>query len=73
MNHASVGETIVHEITIRAGADRVFAALTSPEQRTTVRLTHSGLTTESARAQNRGWPDILAWLQAYAERHDRHT
>ena len=35
---------------------------------TTVRLTHSGLTTESARTQHRGWPDILAWLQAYLER-----
>lgn len=31
---------------------------------TTVRLTHSGLT-ESA---HRGWPSILAWLRAYAER-----
>ena len=36
---------------------------------TTVRLTHSGLT-ESTRAQHRGWPDVLAWLQAYTERHD---
>jgi uncharacterized protein YndB with AHSA1/START domain len=35
---------------------------------TTVRLTHSGLTTESSRAQNRGWPDVLAKLQAYVER-----
>jgi len=37
---------------------------------TTVRLTHSGLTTESSRAQHRGWPDILAWLQAYVEGRD---
>jgi uncharacterized protein YndB with AHSA1/START domain len=36
---------------------------------TVVRLTHSGLTTESARTQHRGWPDILAWLRAYLERH----
>jgi len=36
---------------------------------TTVRLTHSGLTTMSARNQHRGWPDILAWLRAYLERH----
>jgi uncharacterized protein YndB with AHSA1/START domain len=35
---------------------------------TTVRLTHSGLTTESARTQHRGWPDILSWLRAYLER-----
>ncbi len=33
---------------------------------TMVRLTHSGLTSEGARA-HRGWPDILAWLRAYAE------
>jgi uncharacterized protein YndB with AHSA1/START domain len=37
---------------------------------TTVRLTHSGLTTETSRAQNRGWPDVLAWLQAYAEKRN---
>jgi uncharacterized protein YndB with AHSA1/START domain len=35
---------------------------------TRVRLTHSGLTTESSRTSHRGWPQILAWLQAYAER-----
>ena len=34
---------------------------------TTVRLTHSGLTTESSRASHRGWPEILTWLQAYVE------
>jgi uncharacterized protein YndB with AHSA1/START domain len=34
---------------------------------TTVRLTHSGLTSESARAHHQGWPRILGWLQAYAE------
>ncbi len=33
---------------------------------TAVRLTHSGLT-ESGRAQHKGWPQILAWLKAYAE------
>jgi uncharacterized protein YndB with AHSA1/START domain len=33
---------------------------------TTVRITHSGLTSEGARA-HRGWPDILAWLRAYSE------
>lgn len=37
---------------------------------TTVRLTHSGLATESSRAQHRGWPDILAWLKAYLEPRD---
>jgi uncharacterized protein YndB with AHSA1/START domain len=34
---------------------------------TTVRLTHSGLTTESSRASHRGWPEILTLLQAYVE------
>ena len=33
---------------------------------TTVRLTHSGLTSEGVRA-HQGWPQILTWLQAYAE------
>lgn len=37
---------------------------------TTVRVTHSGLATESSRAQHRGWPDILAWLKAYLEPSD---
>lgn len=35
---------------------------------TTVRLTHSGFTSEIARASHRGWPQILGWLQSYAER-----
>ena len=35
---------------------------------TTVRLTHSGLTSESSRAHHQGWPQVLGWLQAYAER-----
>ncbi|HLJ60231.1 MAG TPA: SRPBCC domain-containing protein [bacterium] len=34
---------------------------------TTVRLTHSGLTTERSREHHRGWPQLLAWLQAYVE------
>jgi uncharacterized protein YndB with AHSA1/START domain len=34
---------------------------------TTVRLTHSGLLTESARENHRGWPQILGWLQSYIE------
>ena len=149
MSHSSVIDTIAEEITIKAPAERVFAALTSPEERvkwwgsegrfktthmesdlrpegkwlmrgigvggrpftvqgiyreiqrprvlaftwlpswqedevetlvrfyleekdgvTTVRLTHSGFTTESARSQHRGWPDILTWLRIYIERHD---
>jgi uncharacterized protein YndB with AHSA1/START domain len=36
---------------------------------THVRLTHSGLATERSRTSHRGWPQILAWLQAYAEAH----
>jgi uncharacterized protein YndB with AHSA1/START domain len=147
MNHSIAGDTLTEEITIQAPADRVFVALTSPEQRmkwwgaegrfqtthmesdlrpggrwlmrgigigdrpftvqgvyreikrphllaftwlpswqddaleslvrfdlqekdgmTTVRVTHSGLTTATARNQHRGWPDILVWLRAYLER-----
>jgi len=37
---------------------------------TTVRLTHSGLTVEARRTGHRGWPQILARLQAHAERFD---
>jgi uncharacterized protein YndB with AHSA1/START domain len=33
---------------------------------TRVRLTHSNLS-ESGRVNHRGWPQILTWLQAYAE------
>ena len=34
---------------------------------TTVRLTHSGLTSESSRNRNSSWPLILCLLQAFAE------
>jgi uncharacterized protein YndB with AHSA1/START domain len=34
---------------------------------TTVRLTHSGHTTDRSRESHRGWPQILAGLQAYVE------
>ena len=34
---------------------------------TTVRLTHSGLTSETSRISHRGWPQILTWLRAYVE------
>ena len=34
---------------------------------TAVRLTHSGLATESSRLSHKGWPQILTWLQAYSE------
>jgi uncharacterized protein YndB with AHSA1/START domain len=37
---------------------------------TAVRLTHSGLATESSRLSHKGWPQILAWLQGYCESHD---
>jgi uncharacterized protein YndB with AHSA1/START domain len=146
MTSANTSDTIVQEITIKAPAARVFAALSSPDQlmkwwgqegrfqvtraeidlraggkwlmsgtgmggrpftvsgvyravepprllvltwrptwqgddteslvrwdlqetdgATLVRLTHSGLVTEGARNSHRGWPQILAWLQAYAE------
>lgn len=35
---------------------------------TTVRVMHSGLTTESLRNRNDGWPIILGLLQAYVEK-----
>lgn len=34
---------------------------------TTVRLTHSGFTTETSRATYRGWPQVLGGLQSYVE------
>jgi uncharacterized protein YndB with AHSA1/START domain/DNA-binding transcriptional ArsR family regulator len=41
--------------------------LTEKDGVTTVRLTHSGLLTEAARENHRGWPKILEWLKAYIE------
>jgi uncharacterized protein YndB with AHSA1/START domain len=35
---------------------------------THVRLTHSGLTTETSRQSHRGWPQILGLMRAYLER-----
>lgn len=35
---------------------------------TRVRVTHSGLVGENARASHKGWPQILAWLRGYSER-----
>jgi uncharacterized protein YndB with AHSA1/START domain len=34
---------------------------------TTVRLTHSGLTSENSHISHKGWPQILTWLRAYVE------
>lgn len=42
--------------------------LTETEGATRVRLTHSGLKSESDRTSHRGWPQVLGWLQAYSER-----
>jgi uncharacterized protein YndB with AHSA1/START domain len=146
MNPTSASDVIVQEVVIKAPAERIFEALTDPEQRvrwwgaegrfqtthmesdlrpggkwmmrgngvggrpfvvrgeyqqierpwllvftwlpdwqadavetmvrfelaesrgtTTVRLTHSGLATESSRLSHRGWPDVLGWLRTYAE------
>jgi uncharacterized protein YndB with AHSA1/START domain len=146
MNPTAVNDTIVQEIKINGTAQRIFAALTNPEERlkwwggpegrfklisfesdlrpggkwimraesfgrnvticgeyreiesphllvftwlpdwfesateslvrwdleehagvTTVRLTHSGLATESARENHRGWPQIIGRLKAYIE------
>lgn len=38
---------------------------------TTVRLTHSGLTSQSLRERNSGWPLILRLLQAHVEEASR--
>ena len=35
---------------------------------TIVRLTHSGFAAKSSRERHQGWPQILSWLQGYAER-----
>ena len=146
MNPTSVSDTIVQEITIKGSADRIFEALTNPDQRvkwwgaegrfqathmesdlrhggkwmmqgngmggkpfhvrgeyrqierprllvftwlpswqedavesvvrveleeksgiTTVRLTHSGLTSGTSRISHQGWPQILGWLRTYIE------
>jgi uncharacterized protein YndB with AHSA1/START domain len=40
---------------------------------TTVRLTHSGLASQTARDSHRGWPQILGWLQAYVEERPRRS
>jgi uncharacterized protein YndB with AHSA1/START domain len=148
MTSSGASDTIVQEVSIKASAERVFEALTNPEQRvkwwgaegrfqtthmesdlrpggkwrmsgvgvggrpftvagvyraierprlliftwlpdwqpdateslvrldlvekdgvTLVRLTHSGLVSEASRESHRGWPQILAWLQAYVESH----
>jgi uncharacterized protein YndB with AHSA1/START domain len=145
MNPTVASDTIVQEITIKGTPERIFAALTNPEERmkwwgqegrfrvsqfesdlrpggkwvmrgdavgrpftlsgeyreierprllvftwlpdwyegatkslvrwdleehdgvTTVRLTHSGLISESARNSHRGWPQILEWLRDYVK------
>ena len=148
MSHPDVMDTVTEEVTINAPAERVFAALTDPEERvkwwgregrfkathmesdlrpegkwlmrgigvggepftvqgvyrqiqrprilaftwlpswqdnavetlvrfdleekdglTTVRVTHSGLTTERLRKQHGGWPELLASLRACIETH----
>jgi uncharacterized protein YndB with AHSA1/START domain len=43
--------------------------LTENNGTTAVRLTHSGLATESSRLSHKGWPQILTWLQAHCENH----
>jgi uncharacterized protein YndB with AHSA1/START domain len=146
MNPTSESDTIVQEVTIKGLADRIFEALTNPDQRvkwwgaegrfqathmesdlrhggkwmmqgngmggkpfrvsgeyrqierprllvftwlpswqedavesvvrfeleeksgiTTVRLTHSGLTSEASHISHQGWPQILSWLRTFVE------
>ena len=40
---------------------------------TTVRLTHSGLATESSRERYQGWPWLLTLLQAYVQKQATNT
>jgi uncharacterized protein YndB with AHSA1/START domain len=40
--------------------------LDEKDGRTTVRVTHSGLVTQTSRNSHKGWPQVLGWLQAYA-------
>jgi uncharacterized protein YndB with AHSA1/START domain len=46
----------------------IFTWIRETDGVTTVRVTHSGLTTESLRKCNDGWPMILGLLQAYVEK-----
>jgi len=43
--------------------------LTEKDGYTTVRVTHSGLVSESLRERNSGWPVIVKLLEAWVERH----
>jgi glutathione S-transferase len=45
----------------------VRVEFTEIDGETHVRLTHSGLASESSRASHRGWPQILSCLRAFVE------
>ena len=51
-----------------AGVTIVRFDLTEKAGMTTVRLTHSGLATESRRERYQGWPWLLSLLQAYVQK-----
>jgi uncharacterized protein YndB with AHSA1/START domain len=55
---------------VNASETLVRFDLSEKEGATTVRLTHSGLTSESSRAHHQGWPQVLAWLQTYVEENN---
>jgi hypothetical protein len=72
MNPTDARDTIVKEIAIKVPADRIFEALTNPEQRlkwwgADGPLDALGSASESSRDHHRGWPQVLAWLRAYVE------
>lgn len=50
-----------------ASETEVRVEFTDAHGATHVRLTHSGLRTETSRQSHRGWPQILSSLRAYAE------
>jgi len=58
------GEDEPTESTVRFDLDESDGA-------TTVRVTHSGLVTETLRARNNAWPLILSLLQDYVQQHAR--
>jgi hypothetical protein len=62
MNPTVSRDTIVQEITsfVRVDLEEINSV-------TTVRLTHSGLTTEGSRNSHRGWAPVIALLQAHVE------
>jgi len=75
VNPTAVNDTIVQEITIKAPAERIFEALTNPDERLKwwwgakgiFEITHVESDLRPG-ATYRGWPQVLGGLQAYIAR-----